>query len=396
MSGTAPRNAFAAMEEYGLLHSYHTKTALPDNRLVRLLIGCHIIPIIQRRLYPVGSYKKIHSYWFREVVAIALKKIHFSWLFPSLYNSHIQADLMDKKVANYLKKHIHEVDAVYGYENNSYYTFQVAKKYGIKCIYELPIGYWKAKEVILSKQANLYPEWDSTMQYYEIPNVCLKKDKELELADMIIVPSNFVKDSLAYYSGQLAPIHVVQYGGPNNTALPHPINNDGKIKILFLGGLSQRKGLADVFEVYEKLDKEKFQLTVVGSGNIEGCRPLKENLKKVCYIPSLSNCEVLKLMSTMDVFFFPSHFEGFALVILEAMSQGLPVITTDITSGPIVHGKDGWIVKQNDIDGMVNLFNHLELNRTQITECSKNAIITAQNHSWKKYQETLVKTIQSS
>ena len=241
----------------------------------------------------------------------------------------------------------------------------------------------------------LYPEWKSTMKYSsDTSRVFLeRKDKELELADLIIVPSNFVKDTLKYYPGKLAPIQVVQYGGPNNTASPHPINNDRKIKILFLGGLSQRKGLADVFEVYERIDKDKFQLTVVGSGNIDACRPLKEKLKKVHYIPSLSNREVLKLMATMDIFFFPSHFEGFALVILEAMSQGLPIITTDVTSGPIVHGKDGWIVKENDIDGMVSLLFHLESNRSLIAECSKNAIITARNNTWKQYQDKLVETI---
>ena len=51
-------------------------------------------------------------------------------------------------------------------------------------------------------------------------------------------------------------------------------------------------------------------------------------------------------MREHDVFVFPSLFEGFGLVITEAMSQGVPVITTDRTAGPdlIQDGVDGWIV----------------------------------------------------
>ena len=51
-------------------------------------------------------------------------------------------------------------------------------------------------------------------------------------------------------------------------------------------------------------------------------------------------------MREHDVFVFPSLFEGFGLVITEAMSQGVPVITTDRTAGPdiIKDGVDGWIV----------------------------------------------------
>ena len=51
-----------------------------------------------------------------------------------------------------------------------------------------------------------------------------------------------------------------------------------------------------------------------------------------------------------DVLLFPSLFEGFGLVITEAMSQGTPVITTNRTAGPdlITHGENGWIVESGN------------------------------------------------
>lgn len=48
--------------------------------------------------------------------------------------------------------------------------------------------------------------------------------------------------------------------------------------------------------------------------------------------------QILNLMRTQDVFVFPSLFEGYGLVVAEAMSQGTPVITTSRTCGGILYG----------------------------------------------------------
>ena len=341
-------------------------------------------------MYPLQYAKYIHSYWLDELLMIILQKLHLDKFFPELFDKEQRNINFDKKVAEYLLRHRGEIDAVFGYEDTSRITFEVAKGLGIKCIYELPIGYWKAKESILDKQKELYPDWAITMSTTtESIEKLKRKDSELSLADAVIVPSQFVKETLKYYPREIPKIQILQYGAPVVSSVQHKTNKTEKLRLLFCGNLTQRKGLADVFEVYKKLDKKRFALTIIGNGKIDDCISLRENLKQVEHKKSVSHDELLHLMQQADIFLFPSHFEGFALVIFDSMSQGLPVMTTIVTSGPITNGYDGWIINPNDIDGMVLLLNYLEHNRDEIQKCSMNAKLTASKYSWDSYQQSL-------
>src|SRR5690606_7763290 len=139
---------------------------------------------------------------------------------------------------------------------------------------------------------------------------------------------------------------VIPYGFPDvqDKKEYQPLLNR-KLKVLFIGGLSQRKGISYLFEAVEGL-KDKVDLTIVGHKAVPDCKALNLALEQHNWIPSLSHDQVLACMREHDVFVFPSLFEGFGLVITEAMSQGIPVITTDRTAGPdlIENEKDGWIV----------------------------------------------------
>ncbi|KOP39980.1 glycosyl transferase family 1 [Flavobacterium sp. WLB] len=236
---------------------------------------------------------------------------------------------------------------VYAYEDGALSTFKAAKQLGLYCIYDLPIGYWKSARLLMQKEFDINPAWSDTLTgFNDSLGKLSKKDEELALADVIFVASSFTKKTLENYKGNLPEIKVIPYGFPAVTRKKYyePLL-DRKLKILFIGGLSQRKGISYLFDAVEKME-DKVELTIVGHKAISNCEALNLALEKHNWIPSLSHDEVLECMYEHDVFVFPSLFEGFGLVITEAMSQGIPVITTNRTAGPdlIEHGKDGWIV----------------------------------------------------
>ena len=193
------------------------------------------------------------------------------------------------------------------------------------------------------------------------------------------------------YPGELADIEVIPYGFPpiNEKRIYKPFDGR-KIKLLFVGGLSQRKGISYLFNAVEGLE-DKIELTVVGRGNVESCPRLKQALGKVNYIPSLSHDAVLKLMAEHDLFVFPSLFEGFGLVITEAMSQGTPVITTDRTCGPdiIKNEIDGWIVEAANSSSIRKLLEIFIENPTLLHDVGQNALKKASSRPWSYYEKEL-------
>ncbi len=303
----------------------------------------------------------------------------------------------DKWVANNLYKAKKEgVVGVYGYEDGALATFTKAKQLGINCIYDLPIGYWKSARILMQKEFDINPDWSSTLTGFSDSNAKLdKKDQELALADVIFVASSFTKKTLEEYSGKLPEIKVIPYGFPDSGIKKEyqPLVNR-KLKVLFIGGLSQRKGLSYLFEAVEGL-QDKVTLTIVGHKAIPDCKALNQALEKHQWISSMSHEQVLSCMREHDVFVFPSLFEGFGLVITEAMSQGVPVITTDRTAGPdlIKDGEDGWIVPAGSSKAIKEVFETI-LNKPYILEqFGLAAQQKAQTRPWSVYGQEMANAL---
>jgi len=94
-------------------------------------------------------------------------------------------------------------------------------------------------------------------------------------------------------------------------------------------------------------------------------------------------------MSEADVFVFPSLFEGFALVILEAMAAGLPVITTPNTAGPdlIEDGKEGLIVPAGDANALRVAMESLLNDPERARSMGRAAHEKAKEYTWERYGE---------
>jgi glycosyltransferase involved in cell wall biosynthesis len=196
---------------------------------------------------------------------------------------------------------------------------------------------------------------------------------------------------LADYPGHLAPVQVIPYGFPvPGEARDYDFDGKRPLRLLFVGGLSQRKGIADLFAAVEGIGSA-VTLTVVGNKAVEGCSALNAALAVHRWIPSLPHDQILTLMREHDVFVFPSLFEGFGLVITEAMSQGTPVITTDRTAGPdlIEHGRNGWLIEAGSTAALQASIEHLLDHPEEVGACGEAARDTAKSRPWEVYGREL-------
>ena len=115
------------------------------------------------------------------------------------------------------------------------------------------------------------------------------------------------------------------------------------------------------------------------------------------WIPSLPHADILRIMQAHDVLVFPSLFEGFGLVITEAMSQGTPVITTDRTAGPdlIEHGRNGWLVEAGSTTALQAAIEELLRRPESIAEAGRAAQETARRRPWAVYGQELAAALKS-
>jgi len=310
---------------------------------------------------------------------------------------HNVVEKFDQYVASQLKWAAKNgATSVYGYEDTILSAFKEAKQLGLACLYDLPIGYWRAAHRLLDEERERWPEWiPSLTGLKDSEEKLTRKDEELQLADRIFVASNFTATTLKDYPGKLAPIEVIPYGFPEvATHREYTSTQNRPIKLLFVGGLSQRKGIADMFAAVDAIGNH-VELTVVGSKKNDDCVPLNIALTKHRWVPSLSHAEILKLMREHDVLIFASLFEGFGLVITEAMSQGTPVITTDRTIGPnfIEHGKNGWLIKAGSTRELQDAIQNVLDQRKTIENVGRAAMETASKRSWTDYGNELAQVV---
>lgn len=307
---------------------------------------------------------------------------------------------LDKHVAASLKRLSRRgVGAVYAYEDGAYFSFREAKKWNLACLYDLPIGYWRTSRKLLLPERERWPEWVPTMaEFLDSDEKLNRKDDELRLADKIFVASSFTASTLADFPGKLAPVKIIPYGfpAPASNRIYHSAGNKRPLKLLFVGGLSQRKGIADLFQAVKPFGKN-IELTLVGHKGSNNCPALDNALSNHNWIPSLPNADILSLMKEQDILIFPSLFEGFGLVITEAMSQGTPVITTERTAGPdfIEHGSNGWLTEAGSADAITTTIESILQRPEMIEKAGRAAMETARKRSWDVYGRELAEAITS-
>jgi len=296
---------------------------------------------------------------------------------------------LDQKVASCL--HTHKVDVVHAYEDGALETFRKAKEIGVQCSYELPIAYWKTCRLLLREEAERYPEWANTLETLdESEEKLYRKEQELIEADKIICPSQFVMDSIPESIKRKKPCQVAPFGSPSEVKLPESRNSSVGLKLLFVGSMSQRKGLADVFKAMKSLKKNRVSLSVLGQPSLPK-EFYRKQYSEFIYFPPCSNTQVREIMSMHDVLILPSIIEGRALVQQEALSCGLPIIVTPNAGGKdlIETGVTGHLVPIRSPEKIREKIEWFLENKEHIPAMSHECQIKAKAYTWEKYARTI-------
>ena len=195
--------------------------------------------------------------------------------------------------------------------------------------------------------------------------------------------------------------------------VPHPVNS--KFKILFVGRHIERKGIRYLIEAAKYLSTDKFEIRIVGGGD------LTEQLKKqaalldknsqpanIIFTGKLSPEDLANEYRTANVFTLPAivdskgDTEGLGVVLIEAMELGLPIVASNVGGIPdvVIDGESGILVPEKDPVALADAFKRLEADpalieqllvgaRKRISECfTWDGIIERQVEVYKRVVET--------
>lgn len=361
-----------------------------NSKLLKVLPG-RLREQLLRRAYALPS-QKIRLGGIREAVRLIAASLNWKQLIRHEIGwasvDQIYA-VLDQFVASKLKKS--EVNAIYAYEDGALQTFRRAKEMGICCIYELPIAYWKTVRRLLEEEKERLPEWAHTLREKEDSLAKLeRKTEELSLADLVICPSRFVAESLPQSVKRVA---MIPFGSPPISNLVKP-RGDGT-RVLFVGALTQRKGLSDLFQAICLLKRKNIELVVLGTPLV----PLdfyRAQFPSFTYEAPRPHHRVLELMSTCDIFVLPSLVEGRALVIQEAMSRGLPVVITPNTGADdLIEDSDcGFLVPIRSPESIAEKIGLLIDKPDLRMAMGEKARIKAKKMNWKTHGDKIWKEIE--
>lgn len=193
--------------------------------------------------------------------------------------------------------------------------------------------------------------------------------KAVTLADEITAVSQYTADLVQRELGISKDIRVI-YNGVNESVFTPSLSRTqptDKIKVLFSGNLSTRKGAQWLLPILNKLNAN---ITILYTSGLRGAGELA-NHPRLVNVGRVAYTDMPELYQSADILLFPTVREGFGLAAAEAMACGLPVVATNCSALPelIDDGKGGYLCGLGDIDDFsskVNLLAENEIFRREM------------------------------
>ena len=278
---------------------------------------------------------------------------------------------INKQHAKNGAKYLDEADIIVGWSGSSLETIIEAKKYGKIFILERGSSHYSYQMNILKKEYE-----QNGISFNQNFAIWQRELLEYELADYISIPSSFVKRSF------------LQYGIPEEKLLVNPYGvdlyefkqiekEDDTFRIIFAGTGSLQKGYHYLLQAFYELNLPNAEVWHLGSVNDEVKQFLnKYKTDKWILKGHIPQKELYKYYSQGSVFVLPSLQEGLAMVQVQAMACGLPLICTTNTGGEDLitkDGEEGFVISIRDVEVLKEKILYFYENQDKCLEMGQKA-----------------------
>ncbi len=302
---------------------------------------------------------------------------------PILNHFDYSAYLFDR----WAKSQLDKCDILIVWSNVATHTLKAAKKYSLLTVLERGSTHILFQNEMLKEEYQRYGLKINPINERIIDEDLLNYSN----ADYISVPSKFARQT--YIDRGIDPKKMIQipYGVDLKTFRP-VLKEDKIFRVIFVGGLSLRKGVHYLLEAFSELKLKNAELVLIGSVSSEADQFLKKYRDCYRYLGIIPHAELYKYFSQGSAFVLPSIEEGLAMVIPQAIACGLPVICTTNTGGSdiIRDGVEGFIVPIRNVDALKEKLLYLYEHGEERKQMSENALKRAKEFTWDVYGEKIV------
>lgn len=288
---------------------------------------------------------------------------------------HWQAVLFDLWAARQLE----QGDWLHSWLNFGLRCLQRAKDLGLKTVVQGASSHPTFQAKLLQAE---YRRWGLPFQ---IPQPAIERaNAEIALADYLLIPSDFVRDSYLQMGVPAGKLWQVAFGVDSHRFRPGLADPARPFRVLFVGQIGLRKGIPYLLEAWRQLGWQDGELWLVGQ--IEPAfaplQPRWANLPGLRYVGFVP--EPVQMYQQADLFVFPTIEEGSALVTYEAMACGLPLVTTPNAGAMVSHEQEGWLVPAGEIAPLAAALDHLRSNAPLRRQMGAAARQRAQSLTWQQ------------
>ena len=344
----------------------------------------------------------------REPVRLHFRDVHRQFM-PDIRRS---LSLLTRKADSVVEAHdyfFEEIDrraaqavgrgttAVICREFGALHTFRAAHKAGAKCIYHLPTTHHQRLRQILDKESAQYPGvCDATFDPGEFtPRHLARKEEELALADIILCPSEFVKSSLLEAGVPEHKVVVIPFGSESGWLECKRPKSSGTF--VLVGNISARKGAHRLIKAWSELGAHHtHQLLLVGDMHLSPTF-LRRYEGTYRHLPKVNRDRLRDIYLSADALVLPALAEGFALVILEAMSCGTAILASNNSgaAGFLSDPMDARLFEAQDDDALKDTLMWAIRNPEALQQLGNSARQKAAGWTWNDFENRLISTLQA-
>jgi glycosyltransferase involved in cell wall biosynthesis len=216
--------------------------------------------------------------------------------------------------------------------------------------------------------------------------------EEALLADLVLAASPYVRDGLIELGIDPARIALVPYGLDAGFFDAPPEPEPGRI--LYVGNIGYLKGVPYLAEAARQLKAAGFDGEIRAVGPHDGRLILRPEFAGPNYLGQVPRSEVKGEFLKADVFVFPTLSDGFGMVLLEALSVGLPVVCTRNCAAVVKDGINGFVVPDRDAAPLAAGIRKIVEDRDLRKRMSEGALGLKPAFGLDAYQKRLVAAMQ--